>query len=124
MKNLILFTTLFVLFGASLSGGGSLAKGLVQQDNAGTVMRGELLKAFQSAYAAFLRNKSFPSDKNNIANYDVQFTETPENITVFFSPRRKPGERPLLGGGTSLGIMLRVVVSKADYRVIEMKGFK
>lgn len=87
-------------------------------------MRGELLKAFHSAYTAFLRSKAYPNERKNIANYGVQFTETPEQIVVFFLPRRRPGERPILGGSTSLGMMLRVVVSKADYRVIEMKGFK
>jgi hypothetical protein len=112
------------MFSSSLNGGGSLAAGLLQQDSKETVMRGELLKAFQSAYTAFSRSKSFPHDKKNIANYDVQFTETAETIVVFFAPRRKPGERPILGGATSLGFMVRVVVSKENYRVLDMKGFK
>lgn len=126
MKNFILLLALFVLFSCSLQGRGSQAASLVaqQQDQAETTVRGELLKAFHSAYTAFLRAKEFPRDRKNIANYDVEFTETAENIVVFLKPRRKPGEPRLMGGSTSLGMLLRVVVSKADYRVVDMKGFK
>ena len=126
MKNFILLLALFLLFSCSLRGRGSHAASLVapEQDQAETTVRGELLKAFHSAYTAFVRNKQFPSHRKNIANYDVQFTETADNIVVFFYPRRKPDEPRLMGGSTSLGMLLKVVVSKADYRVIDIKGFK
>lgn len=126
MRYFVLLPAFFLLLAWPLLGPGSLAASFAtqDQDRPETTVRGELLKAFHSAYTAFLRNKAYPNDRKNIANYDVQFTENPENIIVFFSPRRKPGERPLLGGSTSLGMSLRVVVSKADYRVVEMKGFK
>jgi hypothetical protein len=126
MRYVVLLPAFFLLLSWSLSGPGSLATSFAaqDQDQPETTVRGELLKAFHSAYTAFLRNKAYPDNRKNIANYDVRFTETPENIIVFFSPRRKPGERPLLGGATSLGMSLRVVVSKADYRVLDMKGFK
>ena len=94
------------------------------ENKAETTVRGELLKAFQRAYAAFLRSPTFPNDKKNIQNYDVQFTESAENVIVLFVPRRKPDERPLLGGATSLGVAVRFVVSKDNYRVIEMRGFR
>jgi hypothetical protein len=126
MRYVVLLPAFCLLLSWSLTGRGSLATSFAtqDQDRQETTVRGELLKAFHSAYTAFLRNKAYPDNRKNIANYDVQFTETPENIIVFFSPRRKPGERPLLGGGTSLGMTLRVVVSKADYRVVEMKGYR
>ena len=146
MRRVVLLSVLFLLLSCSLQEQGSPLTSLAtnfatsfvtngatsfamqdqdpDQSRAETTVRGELLAAFHSAYTAFLRNKAYPSGRKNIANYDVSFTETPETIVVFFSPRRKPGERPLMGGGTSLGMALRVVVSKADYRVLDMKGFK
>jgi len=70
-------------------------------------VRGELLKAFHSAYTAFLRNKAYPSDRKNVANYDVSFTETPENTVVVFaetkSPRAPVDGRPYVAGAASRG---------------------
>lgn len=124
MKRLMLITMFFILFSSSLHGRGSITTSLAIQDIEKTNVRGELLKAFQSAYTAFLRNKSFPDDRKNIANYDVQFTETAENIEVYFGPRRKPGEKPMLGNLTSLGVAVKFIVSKQDYRVVKIESFR
>lgn len=123
MRTFTLLLTLFLLFAWPLNGRDSIATSLAQEDRVETNVRGEFLKAFQSAHAAFLRNKSFPQDRKNIANYDVQFTETAENIIVFFAPRRKPGERPMLGNLTSLGVAVKFFVSKKDYRVVKIESF-
>ena len=123
MRKLTLLLTLFLLFAWPLQGRESFAASLAQEDRIEANVRGEFLKAFQSAYAAFLRNKTFPKDRKNIANYDVQFTETAENIIVFFAPRRKPGEQPMLGNLTSLGVAVRFFVSKKDYRVVKIESF-
>lgn len=120
---LLLLASLVLLCGW-IGGRGSIATNPARQDPPETIVRGELLKAFQSAYAAFLRSKSFPNDKKNIANYDVQFTDNADNIVVFFAPRRQPGERPMLGNLTSLGVVVTFVVSKKDYRVVDIKSIR
>lgn len=92
------------------------------QDSADITLRGEYLKAFQTAYAGFLRLSEIPNSRKQLENYDVLFSEEGNNWIVIFSPRRQPGERKLPGGGTSLGHFMRAVVSKSDYRLIDLKG--
>jgi len=102
---------------------GFQAKPIMENDGKTTV-RGELLKAFQTAHAAFLRSPEFPKARKRIENYDVQFTEDADNLIVLFVPRRMPNEPRLPGGGTKLGHAARFVISKDNYRLIEMKFYR
>ncbi|HEV7475021.1 MAG TPA: hypothetical protein VGN90_13290 [Pyrinomonadaceae bacterium] len=94
------------------------------KNDAGILVDGELLKAFQVAHTAFLRSSNIPAAKKHLENYDVQLSKEADGLIVIFVPRRKPGEPMRLGGSTELGVAVRFVISADNYRVIDMKFFK
>src|SRR5215213_9989162 len=73
---------------------------LSMQGSADITVRGEYLKAFQTAYAGFLDVSEIPNSRKQLQNYDILFGEEGDRLIVFFRPRRQPGERKLPGGGT------------------------
>jgi hypothetical protein len=62
-------------------------------------------------------NTEFKKKQENLKDFRVLILETEEEYRITFVPKRAPGEKPTLGGRTSLGQSISYYISKKDNNI-------
>ena len=75
------------------------------------VLDGNILSYFLTAYSEFIKKQ------DNLKDFKVLILETEDDYRITFVPKRAPGEKPTLGGRTSLGQSVSYYISKADNKI-------
>lgn len=75
------------------------------------VLDGKILTYFLTAHTDFIKKQ------DNLKDFKVLILETDEDYRITFVPKRAPGEKPTLGGKTSLGQSISYYISKTDNKV-------
>lgn len=75
------------------------------------VLDGKILTYFIAAHTEFSKKQ------DNLKDFKVLILETNEEYRITFIPKRAPGEKPTLGGRTSLGQSVSYYISKTDNKI-------
>ena len=75
------------------------------------VLDGNILTYFLTAHAEFTKKQ------DNLKDFKVLILEADDDYRITFVPKRAPGEKPTLGGRTSLGQSISYYVSKTDNKI-------
>jgi hypothetical protein len=75
------------------------------------VLDGEILTYFLTAHAEFIEKQ------DNLKDFKVLILEGDDDFRITFVPKRAPGEKPTLGGRTSLGQSVSYYISKTDNKI-------
>lgn len=64
--------------------------------------------------------KDFKEKQKNIEDFTIYVKDQKNEIELTFHPNLAEGERPKLGGGTSLGRTIVYLISKKDKKIIKI----
>jgi hypothetical protein len=75
------------------------------------ILDGVIMAHFITAHNEFIKKQ------DNLKDFKVLILETEEEYRITYVPKRAPGEKPTLGGRTSLGQSISYYISKKDNNI-------
>lgn len=85
---------------------------------------GEQGKAISIAFEKFEADTEISVDKRKASSYRIQLRQSKTRYYIFFRPRLAEGEKPSLGGETSLGVDATYILDRRDLSFVGRTFFK
>ncbi len=80
-------------------------------------IKGELMKAFISAYQDLVKDKDIPNNKKMIENYNIGLRDTVGFYEVTFVPKMEEDKPPTIGGVTEKGQPIKYEIEKKTFSI-------